>query len=63
MTIVLQFLSEGFWRCFNAATFCFILLPTFLIVELSSNCTDQIFFTLTMDVFKVNIMYPIVGND
>ena len=41
----------------------FVLLPTFLIVELSSNCTDQIFFTLTMDVFKVNVMYPIVGND
>ena len=28
----------------------FVLLPTFLIVELSSNCMDQIFFTLTMDV-------------
>ena len=28
----------------------FVLLPTFLIAELSSNCTDQIFFTVTMDV-------------
>ena len=28
----------------------FVLLPTFLIVELSSNCIDQIFFPLTMDV-------------
>ena len=31
----------------------FVLLPTFLIVELS-NCTDQIFFTLTMDVLGQN---------
>ena len=28
----------------------FVLLPTFLIVELSSNCIDQILFPLTMDV-------------
>ena len=28
----------------------FVLLPTFLILELSSNCIDQISFTLTMDV-------------
>ena len=29
----------------------FVLLPTFLIiVELSSNCIDQIFFPITMDV-------------
>ena len=29
----------------------FVLLPTFLIVELSSNCIDQIFFPMTMDVW------------
>ena len=28
----------------------FVLLPTFLILELSSNYIDQIFFPLTMDV-------------
>lgn len=28
----------------------FVLLPTFLIVELSSNCIDQLFFPLTMDM-------------
>ena len=28
----------------------FVLLPTFLILELSSNCIDQISFNLTMDV-------------
>ena len=28
----------------------FVLLPTFLILELSSNCIDQMFFPLTMDV-------------
>ena len=28
----------------------FVLLPTLLIVELSSNCIDQIFFSMTMDV-------------
>lgn len=32
---------------------CFVLLPTFLIVELSSNCIDQIFFPLTMDVLFI----------
>ena len=28
----------------------FVVLPRFLIVGLSSNCNDKIFFPLTMDV-------------
>ena len=30
----------------------FVALPAFLVVELSSNCIDQIFFPLSMDVLS-----------
>ena len=42
----------------------FVLLPTFLIVELSSNCIDQIFSPLTTDVlgqhYVPNNLYMII---
>ena len=35
----------------------FIMIPTFLLVELSDNCTDELVFPLSMDMLGQNYVF------